>query len=265
MDGHTLSIDFTAVVPSYNEADILPRCLESLDFCRELIVVDQGSTDGSVEVARKYGARILSHELHDYPNLARQYGIKQAGNEWVVSIDPDEVFPKEDINKIEQIILTRPDLAAVRIPWQFYFRGEPLNCTVWGAPNRTKSAVVHRDRVKGTPHVHKEFSFDQNIYYFSRSEIAPIQHFWINSYQELSVRLRRYAIHEGESKYQTGQRFSWFYLFKFTTASLYNNLVKYKGFIGGLTGIFLSCYHAWYVLISWLSLRQYESRRSTGH
>lgn len=255
-----LQIKFSAVVVCYNEAHLLRRCLANLDFCQELIIVDLGSTDHSLMIAREFGAKIFHHDLVPYPNLPRQYGFEQAQNEWIVSIDPDEVFPKDEITKIEAIILKQEtDLAGIRIPWQFYFRGKELHYSVWGRPEATWCAVVHRDRIKTTQYVHKEFIDEQNIYRFKRGEIKPLQHYWMDSYRQLFKKMWRYIKTEGKSKYEAqGQRFSWLSTLKYSLVALKVSLIDYRGLFGGFTGLFLSFFHAWYVFMSWLSLRKYE-------
>jgi glycosyltransferase involved in cell wall biosynthesis len=256
------SINFSGIVVCYNEAHLLRQCLESIDFCQEIIIVDLGSTDNSLTIANEFGAKILYHDLVPYPNLPRQYGFKHARHEWIITIDPDEVFPKGEIEKIKAIILEQGhNLAGIRIPWQFYFRGKELKYSVWGRPEATWCVVVHRERIQTTPYVHKEFTSEQNIHYFSRSEIKPLQHYWMSSYRQLFRKMWRYSKTEGKSKYESeGKRFSWFMTLKYTAAALKVSLIDYRGLFGGFTGIFLSFFHAWYVLMSWLSLRQYERR-----
>jgi glycosyltransferase involved in cell wall biosynthesis len=255
-------INFSGVVVCYNEAHLIRQCLSSLDFCQELIVVDLGSTDNSVEVAKKMGASVLFHERLPNPNVPRQYGISHARNEWVFTIDADEVFPKDEIYKIEAVISEQPDLDAIRVPIQYYFKGKELNYTTWGRPGRTRWTILHRDRAEGTPYAHQEFKLDQNIYYFSWSDMKPIKHYWRNSYWELFQKLWPYIKIEGEGKYASGERFSWATLFKQTAIALKTNLINYRGLYGGLTGIILSFARSWYVLMSWLSLRQYEQKQS---
>jgi glycosyltransferase involved in cell wall biosynthesis len=253
-------IDFSGVVVCYNEAKWLPQCLGSLDFCQELIVVDLGSTDDSVHVARELGAKVLYHERLPHPNVPRQYGISQAKNEWVFTIDADEVFPKDEVEKVEAVLLEHPDLDAVRVPIQYYFKKKKLNCTVWGRPGITRWTVIHRDHAVGTPYAHHEFKLDQNIYCFSWSEIKPIKHYWRNSYRELIEKMWPYIKIEGEARYDRGERFSWSKILKSTVAALKLNLINYRGLYGGLTGISLSLIRTWYVFMRWLSLRDYERR-----
>jgi glycosyltransferase involved in cell wall biosynthesis len=252
------AINFSAVVVCYNEAQWIQQCLGSLDFCQEIIVVDMGSTDESVELAHKLGARVLHHEHLYAPNLPRQYGIANASNEWVFTIDMDEIFPKEEVYKIVHVIQTHPDLHAIRVPIQYYFRRKKLNCTLWAKPGITRWTVLHRDRAKGTPLVHEEFRRDQKIYYLSWDEMTPIKHYWRDSYQELFAKMWVPLNLEGEAQYTKGKRFSWYGMLKATAIELKANLINFRGLYGGVDGITLSFAKAWYELMTWVMLRRYE-------
>ena len=96
------------VVLVRNEASNLPRCLESLKFCDEVIVVDDTSTDDSVKVAKKLGARVVFHPLADDYAQARNWAINQVKSGWILFVDADEVVTvplekeiKSMIKKIE--------------------------------------------------------------------------------------------------------------------------------------------------------------------
>ncbi|MFM6959589.1 MAG: glycosyltransferase family 2 protein [Schleiferiaceae bacterium] len=85
----------TLLIPAQNAADLLPRCIESCaGLYDELLLVDSGSTDGSLEVAARYGARILQR---DYENSASQknWAIPQARHEWILLLDSDEWLSPE--------------------------------------------------------------------------------------------------------------------------------------------------------------------------
>jgi glycosyltransferase involved in cell wall biosynthesis len=88
------------VIPAYNEEKYLPKTLESLrdqahpDFDYEIIVVDARSTDKTVEVAKKYGVRVLETEKKT-PAFARQKGVEAARGEIIVCIDADTLAPKD--------------------------------------------------------------------------------------------------------------------------------------------------------------------------
>jgi tetratricopeptide (TPR) repeat protein len=86
-----------------NEEILLPGCLESIrDWVDEIIIVDTGSTDRTVEIAKSYGAKIYFREWDGDFSAARNYSLSKATCDWIFIIDADEEFVQEDIPKLRQ-------------------------------------------------------------------------------------------------------------------------------------------------------------------
>ncbi|CAN5450283.1 glycosyltransferase family 2 protein [soil metagenome] len=85
-----LPIKLSVVLITRNEARNVEGCLESVRFADEWIVVDNGSTDGTADIARRFGAKVVVTE--DWPGFGLQKGraLELASGEWVLSIDADE-------------------------------------------------------------------------------------------------------------------------------------------------------------------------------
>lgn len=98
-----------------NEENFLPVCLESAkDLVDEIIIIDTGCTDKSVEIARHYGAKIYPYEWTQDFAAARNESIKYASSDWILYLDADERLLPEDADKIREIV-KREDLTAVNI------------------------------------------------------------------------------------------------------------------------------------------------------
>ncbi len=82
----------SATVLTYNNAATLDRCLESIDWVDETIVVDSLSTDESVEIARRRGARVVQRPWPGFI-AQRNFSKEQARGEWILWIDADEQVP----------------------------------------------------------------------------------------------------------------------------------------------------------------------------
>lgn len=88
-----------------NEAKYLSECLESVnDIVDQIVVVDTGSTDESVEIAKKYGAEIYSFTWVDDFAQARNYSIRQARCEWILWIDADERLTQTSVKEIRSLL-----------------------------------------------------------------------------------------------------------------------------------------------------------------
>lgn len=79
----------SVVIITKNEAEDIKDCLESVKELNEIIVIDCGSTDDTVKIAKKYTKRVLYRKWDNYANQ-KNFGISKAKNRWVLSIDADE-------------------------------------------------------------------------------------------------------------------------------------------------------------------------------
>jgi tetratricopeptide (TPR) repeat protein len=80
-----------------DEEQMLPRCLEAVaGAIDELVILDTGSTDGTVEIARSFGARVIEHRWTGSFAEARNASFDAAGGDWLMYLDADEVLARED-------------------------------------------------------------------------------------------------------------------------------------------------------------------------
>jgi len=126
------------VVLTRNEEQNLPRCLASVAWCTEMVVVDSGSTDGTAEIATKLGARVLVNQPEGAFNIAsqRNWSLNHAGiaAEWVLFLDADEEITPELRVAVEQVISTPSDLNCYELTPRYLFWGRWLKRTQ-GFPN----------------------------------------------------------------------------------------------------------------------------------
>src|SRR5215475_3181875 len=79
----------SACVITFNEADRIEACLDSLAFCAEIIVVDSGSSDRTQELAAAKGARVVTREFSGY-RAQKDFAVQTASHDWVLCLDADE-------------------------------------------------------------------------------------------------------------------------------------------------------------------------------
>jgi len=114
----------SAVVITLNAAAQLADCLASVAFADEILVVDSGSTDGTRELAEKYGARVVAQDWLGF-GRQKQFATDQAANDWVLSLDSDErVSPQLAASLVRA--LQSPSASVYRMPRRNRFMGRWL-------------------------------------------------------------------------------------------------------------------------------------------
>lgn len=113
----------SGLVVCKNEADRIDACLRSLSFCDEIVVVDSGSTDDTLAIATKHGARIIERPWKN-ANNQKEFGRQAAKGTWLVNLDADEVL--SDALRDELLALVErggeDGVDAYLAPFRNYFR-----------------------------------------------------------------------------------------------------------------------------------------------
>ena len=258
------SVQFTGIVVTYNEARRLRECLNSLTFCDQLLVVDLGSQDESVKIARECGAEVVHHVWAPVVELVWPDIESYIQHDWVLRADPDEIIsPQLAQDIVRYLVRVPPDIAMVSLPHQYYFLGKPLDATFWGGIQLI-GKLFHRQRVELSPHVHRGIQICDGY----RVQAIPfrgdniVQHYWVDSISQLFEKHWRYIKQEGASQYHSGRRFrGWRGWLRDTWYALHRAFIQYQGYRGGWRELFLSLFYVWYVSSSALSLWWYQRRQ----
>lgn len=138
-------IDATAIIMTKNEEKNIVDCLESMrGFAKRCVVIDCGSKDHTVELAKKHGADVYDHEFEYY---AKQFnwGLENCNvdTEWVIRLDADERFPKYLNAEIEQLINDNKNkpMNGITIEADLFFLGR---CLKHGIRNKCKMMMFKR-------------------------------------------------------------------------------------------------------------------------
>ena len=102
-----------------NEEDKLARCLESVKWADEIVIVDDNSTDKTVEVARNYTERIFQKKM-DIEGKHRNYAYSLANNNWILSLDADEQVTSELKEEITMLLKNSLEFEGYTIPRRNY-------------------------------------------------------------------------------------------------------------------------------------------------
>ena len=141
----------SATIITYNEERNLPRAIESLRCADEILVVDSGSTDRTVEIAEKLGARVMDSP---WPGYAKQKNLaaENAAHDWILSLDADESLSEALEGEIWRLKKQGPEFDAYTMPRMAQYLGRWIHHSGWYPDrkvrlyNRQKATLARRIR-----------------------------------------------------------------------------------------------------------------------
>lgn len=120
-----MTIPVSGVVITLNEEGNIQKCLESLGFCAELLVVDSGSSDETVNIARSLGAKVVHQDWLGF-GKQKQLSVTRAAHDWVLCLDADEWISDELADSIKKLFENTPEDRIYQFARRDYFLGRWL-------------------------------------------------------------------------------------------------------------------------------------------
>jgi glycosyltransferase involved in cell wall biosynthesis len=114
-----------------NEEDKLGKCLESVRWADEIVIVDDMSTDGTLGIASSYGARTIRNPSGGNFDRQRNLGIAASTSDWILQMDADEIVPPELKDEIISILKKNSSCAAFKLRRKNYFLGHLMRYGGW--------------------------------------------------------------------------------------------------------------------------------------
>ena len=147
----------SAIVITLNEEKNIGSCLASLSLADELLVIDSGSTDATVSIARSSGAKVFVHAFSDFASQ-RNFALEQATGDWILFVDADETVTPELTEEIRSLLDQNPKPCLYKLPRHTYFLGHLLR--FGDSRNDAPIRLFPRNHVAWTQPVHETVSSD---------------------------------------------------------------------------------------------------------
>jgi glycosyltransferase involved in cell wall biosynthesis len=247
----------SAIVITRNEAGNIGGCLDSLDFCDERIVVDCGSTDATVQIARDKGARV---EFHAWNGFGRQknYALSLARGTWVLAIDADERVTPELAAAIKTAIADG-DADAWEFPRLSNFCGRQMRHSGW-YPDYVLRLFRRGKAAFDDAAVHERVVCDGVVQRLR----PPLLHDAMPSLEDALSRLDRYSTAKAQMLIASGRKVTFLSGIGHGVAAFLRGYVWRAGFLDGARGFLLAVVlaeNSYYPYMkAWLALRQQDIR-----
>jgi glycosyltransferase involved in cell wall biosynthesis len=246
----------SACVIAFEEADRIRSCLESLDWCDEIVVVDSRSTDATRAIAAEMGARVIERDWPGY-TAQKNFAVDAAANDWVLCLDADERVSEGLREEIER--LRRADFggrAGFEMPRLTFYLGAWIRHGTW-FPDRQLRLF---DRRRGRWMSPRSYDLHERVVLDAPAERLghPLLH---EPYRTLDDHLRtidRYTTIMARGLHGEGRRARASELVLRPAAGFLRSYVLRRGFLDGWRGLLLAYLHAHYIRMKYAKLMALE-------
>lgn len=240
-------IPVSVVIIVKNEEKRIGACLESVKWADDIVIVDDMSTDRTVEIARNYTDRIIQRKM-DIEGVHRNYAYSQAKDEWVLSLDADELVSPELKEEIGRVVTgdTGSEHNVFAIPLRNYIGGYWVRWGGWYPAY--KDRLFRKGRFK-----YEEVGVHPRVIYEGKCGLlkGDIIHYSYEDFTELIDSLNSQTSKEAEKWFTTGRKMAlgvalWRALDRF-----YRSYVAKKGYRDGVIGLMVAVNGGFYQILSY--------------
>ena len=231
----------TAIVPTLNEERNILECLESLSWADSRVVFDCYSTDGTVEIARDAGARVLQHPFQDFAQF-HNAAMERVPAEWILFVDADERVTQELAAEIESVTAEDREEVLWWIPRHNYIFGRLTKSAGWYPdyqPRLLRKGCVHWERP-----VHEIAVADGPEGYLHH----PLIHYNYDDVEDFKQRQERYNAFDAAILFEGGVRPHLYTPYTQFARHFLWRFIELRGVREGLHGLRLSLLAAYYEL-----------------
>jgi glycosyltransferase involved in cell wall biosynthesis len=243
----------SAVVITRNEEHNIVNCLETLRWCDEIVVVDMESEDRTVELARQYTNRILSHPKVLAFDIAKKFAVEQASGDWILLLDADEMIQSSLAVTLRRRA-EQEDADIVEIPFRHYIMGKCVEYSGWGytpLPRFFRKGAV---MFTGTIHDYMHCSDSARVVRLDSIQENCIIHFNYRNATHFVDKLNRYTSIEAMKLFDQGERFYYHKLILLTLREFYRRYISGQGYREGVRGFALALMMAFYRALTWIKV-----------
>jgi glycosyltransferase involved in cell wall biosynthesis len=243
----------SVVIAAKDEAADIGECIASVDWAAEVIVVENDSTDDTVDVARRAGALVFSHP---FTTIGRQRNaaIAQARHEWILVVDADERGTPQLAVEVGGVVAGSSTDAAFRVRRRNFFLGREIRHGGW---ERDRPVRLFRSRMRYDERpVHEHVMTDGPV-----GELRqPLIHYPYASLGEYFAKLDRYSHWWAEQSFARGRRTrAWTIALKPPAKFISMYLVR-AGFLDGAAGVIIAVLAAMSVAAKYARLWELQRR-----
>jgi (heptosyl)LPS beta-1,4-glucosyltransferase len=250
-------VPLTVTVITLNESRHIDAALDSVSWADEIVVIDSGSTDDTVDRARRRGARV---EVRSWPGYGTQknYAASVASHDWILSLDADERVTPSLAADIRRLLSETPLHRGYRIPRMTWYLGRWIRSTDW-YPDHQLRLYDRRFGRWSERRVHESVTLDGTPGVLAHD----LEHYAYRDVSHHLATIDRYTTLAADEWHAQGRRASALAAVLHPMAAFLRNYVLRGGIRDGEAGLLISILNSYYVFLKQLKLWERQQVRLT--
>lgn len=248
-------LKISAVVIAKNAEKLIVDCLESIKFCDEVIVIDSGSKDKTVQIAKRMGARIFEISNSDFSEM-RNLGLQKAVGEWILYVDTDERINKELESDIKnQISKNQNEYSAFRIKRKNFYYGNHE----WPYIEKLER-LFKKEKLKGWyGKIHESPSVDGKIGIVD----GFLLHYTHQNLSSMVDKTMEWSEVEADLRFKSNHpKMTWWRFPRVMITAFFGSYIKQKGYKAGVAGLVEGIYQSFSIFITYARLWELQKKQS---
>ncbi|MFS4461069.1 glycosyltransferase family 2 protein [Bdellovibrio sp. HCB2-146] len=247
----TKKLPLSLVVITLNEEANIERCIRSVPFAEDIVVVDSFSTDRTVEIATKLGARVVQEKWRGYGGQ-KAFATDLASQEWVLSLDADEALSPELAEELQQKFANLDREAGYLLPRRSFHLGRWIDHGGW-RPDYQLRLFNKKHSMWNSASLHEKVEVK-----WQASFEHPILHWVFKDLSHQVVTNDKYSTLAAEDLHRSHKKFSYLKLFFKPFGKFIETYIVKKGFLDGMPGFIIAIGAAYSIFLKFAKLWELE-------
>ena len=248
----------SVTIIALNEAEHIGAAIDSAGWADEILLVDSGSTDSTLDIARGRGVTVLCRPWSGYVDQ-KNFAAERAAHDWIFSLDADERIPPPLASEIRTVVATEPALRGYRVPRVTYHLGRWIRTTDFYPDYQTRLYDRRSARWRGR-YVHESVAVDGPIGRLRHE----LEHYSFRDLRDQLDRINHYTTLAARQMHETGRRATPFDLVVHPPAAFLRNYLLRRGVLDGAAGFTISTMNAFSVYLKFAKLLELQKKDRSG-
>ena len=260
-DSYYKTPSISALVITYNEIGYIEKCLESIAFADEIIVIDSYSTDGTYEyLLQQENVRVIQHPFKNF-TAQKSYALEQARNDWILFVDADEVVTEQLRDEIQETLAGPQTHDAYWFYRQFMFENNRLRFSGWQTDKNHR--LFKKSKVKFTDRklVHETLEVNGT----SGKMRSKLMHYCYKDFEDYKGKMLHYGRLKAREAFYKEKHFNYLSLYVKPFWKFFNNYILRLGIMDGKKGITICYLNALSVYERFRELKRLEKKNELAY